>query len=71
MEADRLKFVEDTRGRDAAEDFALQTLKVYMMALEDPDHHANLPEYKGGFETSIMEIIDYLLTIGETNGSIA
>ena len=61
-ELTRLKFIEDSRGKDAAEDFAVTTLGIYMMALNDPNHHANLPQYRSRFESSIVEIIDYLLT---------
>lgn len=60
-ERERLEFVAKRDGPAAADEFAAQTLGVYLMALNDPTHHANLRQYKPRFQAAVGELIDDIL----------
>ena len=66
-ETHRLKFIEQREGKQAAIDFALQTMKIYRICVLNSrkrgsvkSHHASLPQYRRGFIESYQAFKRYL-----------
>lgn len=75
-ESQRLKFVETRDGKQAAIDFAEQTMRIYRKAVlssrkrgyEKP-HHASLPGYRRGFIESYCALKAYLAANTKLTGA--
>ncbi|MHB8409968.1 MAG: hypothetical protein ACYDHY_18105 [Acidiferrobacterales bacterium] len=65
-EQNRLDFIEQRDGRDAAVVFALRTLRTYRKAVlakrHSRRHHASLPEYRRSFIESYVAFKRYVAT---------
>jgi len=59
-EAERIRFLVERDGRDAARDWVRKTLKAYRDAVASPASHASKPGYKPLFEASIREFEEWL-----------
>jgi len=66
-ETSRLKFIEARDGRQAAIDFAVQTMKTYRTCVLNSrkrgaakPHHASLPQYRREFIESYQAFKRYL-----------
>lgn len=66
-EQERLSFIEQRDGKDAAIQFAIQTYRIYRLALNqsrrrghNKPHHASIPEYRRGFVMSCLSFREYI-----------
>lgn len=67
-EKNRLSFIENRDGKEAAKEFAQRTLDKYRECLRMDGrngrkfHHASLPQFRRGFVESCLEFRRYLRT---------
>lgn len=66
-EAERLKFIEERDGKQAALEFALRTMRIYRKAVLtsrkrgfSKPHHASLEQYRRSFIESYLAFKRYL-----------
>lgn len=65
LEADRLRFLEQSWGRDAALAFAQQTMRIYRRAVVRRSPPAGNPEYRLRLLASYCYLKDYCLMMHE------
>lgn len=68
-ERERIRFVVERDGDDAARQWVERTLKIYRSAIESADSHASTAQYRSLFEDAIQTFEQWLSGEGEGGGA--
>jgi hypothetical protein len=60
LEAERIKFLIQRDGPEAARQWVERTLEVYRQAVTSESNHASRPEYRAKFTLAIREFEEWL-----------
>ena len=60
QETQRIRFLVERDGEDAARDWVERTLAIYRNAIQSDGSHASLSDYRSSFEASIREFEAWL-----------
>lgn len=56
----RLAMLCDRDGKDAANEWAQSTLRLYRRSVEDPAHFASQTDWKARFDHSMRELAEFI-----------